>query len=254
MASPTSDPMTGAAPARRLVPHRPAWRRRPGDGGHARAAAGGGRRPPGAGQAPPVDALHADGRLRRPRGPGDRARRGLLRVRRARQALPRRALGAVLREHRPRPRRARGGRGAPGEGAGVLHQLELRPPPLDRAGGADRAASRPGNLNRVFFTSGGSEAVESAWKLAKAYHAARGETAPAQAHRAQPRLPRHLDGRAHRDRAAAAARAVRAADAGRAPRRRTPTPTAGTRTATRCGRRTRSRRRSCSRAPRRSRR
>ncbi|HEV2923187.1 MAG TPA: aspartate aminotransferase family protein [Solirubrobacteraceae bacterium] len=33
----------------------------------------------------------------------------------------------------------------------------------------------PGNLNRVFFTSGGSEAVESAWKLAKAYHAARGE-------------------------------------------------------------------------------
>ncbi len=33
----------------------------------------------------------------------------------------------------------------------------------------------PGNLNRVFFTSGGSEAVESAWKLAKAYHRARGE-------------------------------------------------------------------------------
>src|SRR6185312_12462178 len=31
----------------------------------------------------------------------------------------------------------------------------------------------PGNLNRVFFTSGGSEAVESAWKLAKAYHRAR---------------------------------------------------------------------------------
>src|SRR5215475_9047782 len=33
----------------------------------------------------------------------------------------------------------------------------------------------PGNLNRVFFTSGGSEAVESAWKLAKAYHGAKGE-------------------------------------------------------------------------------
>jgi adenosylmethionine-8-amino-7-oxononanoate aminotransferase len=33
----------------------------------------------------------------------------------------------------------------------------------------------PGNLNRVFFTSGGSEAVESAWKLAKAYHAAQGQ-------------------------------------------------------------------------------
>jgi adenosylmethionine-8-amino-7-oxononanoate aminotransferase len=33
----------------------------------------------------------------------------------------------------------------------------------------------PGELNRVFFVSGGSEAVESAWKLAKVYHAARGE-------------------------------------------------------------------------------
>jgi adenosylmethionine-8-amino-7-oxononanoate aminotransferase len=37
------------------------------------------------------------------------------------------------------------------------------------------AALAPGNLDRVFFTSGGSEAVESAWKLAKAYHGARGE-------------------------------------------------------------------------------
>ena len=37
------------------------------------------------------------------------------------------------------------------------------------------AGLAPGNLNRVFFTSGGSEAVESAWKLAKAYHNAKGE-------------------------------------------------------------------------------
>jgi adenosylmethionine-8-amino-7-oxononanoate aminotransferase len=33
----------------------------------------------------------------------------------------------------------------------------------------------PGNLNRVFFVSGGSEAIEAAWKLARQYHSARGE-------------------------------------------------------------------------------
>ncbi|MFZ2045687.1 MAG: aminotransferase class III-fold pyridoxal phosphate-dependent enzyme, partial [Trebonia sp.] len=33
----------------------------------------------------------------------------------------------------------------------------------------------PGDLNRVFFTTSGSEAVESAWKLAKQYFKLRGE-------------------------------------------------------------------------------
>lgn len=33
----------------------------------------------------------------------------------------------------------------------------------------------PGDLNRVFFTSGGSESVETAWKLAKQYFKAKGE-------------------------------------------------------------------------------
>jgi adenosylmethionine-8-amino-7-oxononanoate aminotransferase len=37
------------------------------------------------------------------------------------------------------------------------------------------ASLAPGDLNRVFFVNGGSEAVESAWKLARQYYAARGE-------------------------------------------------------------------------------
>jgi adenosylmethionine-8-amino-7-oxononanoate aminotransferase len=40
---------------------------------------------------------------------------------------------------------------------------------------AEVASLTPGDLNRVFFVSGGSEAVESAWKLARQYHLARGE-------------------------------------------------------------------------------
>jgi adenosylmethionine-8-amino-7-oxononanoate aminotransferase len=42
---------------------------------------------------------------------------------------------------------------------------------------AEKLASlAPGDLNRVFFTSGGAEANESAWKLARQYHKMRGDT------------------------------------------------------------------------------
>src|SRR5213082_824132 len=40
---------------------------------------------------------------------------------------------------------------------------------------AEIASLTPGDLNRVFFVSGGSEAVESAWKLCRQYYAARGQ-------------------------------------------------------------------------------
>jgi len=40
---------------------------------------------------------------------------------------------------------------------------------------AEIAELAPEGLNRVFFVSGGSEAVEAAWKLAREYHGSRGE-------------------------------------------------------------------------------
>jgi adenosylmethionine-8-amino-7-oxononanoate aminotransferase len=49
---------------------------------------------------------------------------------------------------------------------------------------AEVASLAPGDLNRVFFCNGGSEAVESAWKLARQYYRARGslttKTSPAE--------------------------------------------------------------------------
>jgi hypothetical protein len=47
------------------------------------------------------------------------------------------------------------------------------PPAIELA--AKLAALAPGDLNRVFFTTGGSEAVESAWKLARQYFQAVGQ-------------------------------------------------------------------------------
>ena len=47
------------------------------------------------------------------------------------------------------------------------------PPAIELA--ARLAELAPGDLNRVFFTTGGSEAVESAWKLARQYFRAIGQ-------------------------------------------------------------------------------
>ncbi|MGH3265145.1 MAG: aminotransferase class III-fold pyridoxal phosphate-dependent enzyme, partial [Trebonia sp.] len=47
------------------------------------------------------------------------------------------------------------------------------PPALALA--ARLAELAPDGLNRVFFTSGGSESVESAWKIVRQYHLANGQ-------------------------------------------------------------------------------
>ena len=57
---------------------------------------------------------------------------------------------------------------------------------------AEVASLAPGDLNRVFFCSGGSEAVESAWKLARQYYAARGERKLAASGTAETRHDEHV--------------------------------------------------------------
>ena len=111
------------------------------------------------------------------------------------------------------------------------------------------ASYAPGDLNRVFFTSGGSEAVESALKLVRNYHRVRGD---GQRHKViareiayhgtslgralAPPASRGCGRRSSRSRPAAATC-------------RTRTSTTGPRAATRCGPRTRSRSGSSSRGP-----
>ncbi len=81
---------------------------------------------------------------------------------------------------------------------------------------AERLADlAPGDLERVFFTTGGSEAVESAWKLARQYFQAIGTAPSLQGDEPLHRVPRHDDGRAVADGCARDQGAVRAARARR---------------------------------------
>ena len=74
---------------------------------------------------------------------------------------------------------------------------------------AEVASLAPGDLNRVFFCSGGSEAVESAWKLARQYYQARG--GKARHGRAQRKRPRGTTSSSRRMHAAATLQGDRAA-------------------------------------------
>jgi adenosylmethionine-8-amino-7-oxononanoate aminotransferase len=59
---------------------------------------------------------------------------------------------------------------------------------------AEIASLAPGDLNRVFFVSGGSEAVESAWKLARQYFAVRGGASQAKGVEPGEMIPRQVGG------------------------------------------------------------
>ena len=82
---------------------------------------------------------------------------------------------------------------------------------------ADRLAdAAPGDLNKVFFTTGGGEAVETAWKLAKQYFKLTGKPDEAQGDQ-RATSPTTAPRRARcRSPASPPPRSVRAAGAGRA--------------------------------------
>ena len=97
------------------------------------------------GGAPPVDALQPHGHLRGPRGAGDRAGRGRLRLGPTRQEVPRWPLGAFHHPDRPRPHGVGRGRSQAGRDPRVLPAVDLRPPAGDRARrpGGRLSARRP---------------------------------------------------------------------------------------------------------------
>ena len=114
-------------------------------------------------------------------------------------------LAGPLREPaRARPHRARRGRREAGEARLAFMPLwsYAHPTAIELA---ERVAGyAPGDLNRVFFTTGGGEAVETAWKLAKHYFKIDRQAHEAQGDQPGHRLPRHPAGRPLDHRPAAA--------------------------------------------------
>ena len=142
----------------------------------------------------------------------DRARRRRLRLRRARQALPRRSGRAVRGPGRARPHRARRGGRQAGRRARLLPAVVLRPPRRDRPGRAARRLRprrpQPGLLHHR-RRRGRRERLEAGQAVLQAHRQAH----QAQGDQPRHRLPRHPAGRPLDHRPARHEGAVRAAGA-----------------------------------------
>ena len=180
----------------------------------------------GAGTPSPLDALHADvgvSRTTRSRSsPAARAATSTTSTATAISTASRRCSASTSAtagptSPRPAPTRPRSSASSP-TGPTPIPARSSSPP--------GSPGSRPGDLNRVFFTSGGSEAVESALKLARQYHKLTGKPNKTKVIARDDRLPRHQPGRAVGHRHHGPARAVRAARRPAAATSPTPTPSA----------------------------
>ena len=92
----------------------------------------------------------------------------------ARAALHRRLGRGRGREHRPRTRRSGLRDGAAGGTAAYVHGTHFTSDVIEEYA-ARLAKHAPGDCNRLYLVSGGSEANETAVKLARAYHLANGQ-------------------------------------------------------------------------------
>ena len=133
-------------------------------------------------------------------GADHRVRRGLLRLRRRRQALPRRALGALLRQRRPRPARARARRRRRSCASSTSTRTGATP---TRARSSSPSAS-PGSRPATSTASSSPPAARrrssrrSSWRAPTT--ASPGNPQQDEDDRARDRLPRHDARRARGDR------------------------------------------------------
>ena len=115
-----------------------------------------------------MDALHPDVRLRGRTTADHRPRRGRLHLRPARQRYLDGLAGLfVVQVGHGRTELAEAAREQAKELAFFPLWSYAHPHAIELA--ERLAALAPGDLNKVFFTTGGGEAVETAWKLAKQY-------------------------------------------------------------------------------------
>ena len=113
--------------------------------------------------------------LARPRPTGRCPRRGLDDLGRRRPRLPRRRRWGDRRQRRPRPPVGRRGDGRAGRPDRLRPRIRVHERSARGLRGAELGPHLPLDDPAIYPVSGGSEAIETALKLARSYHLARGE-------------------------------------------------------------------------------